>query len=802
MKEQIEFFPLDFTYKMERNKTIIYIYGKYKNEKICVIYDKFAPYLLALAEEGKTEQLIKRLNKTNLQDNTILKTEKIIKEFNGKQTEFIKVYTEFPSEIPLLHKELKKDNIQTFEYDIRYISRFLIDNKIIPIQEYSIQGEFIPSSLKTRMFKAESIFPKSDKIPKLKTLALDIETYPISNNPEPILLISFYSKGFKKVLTWKKTKHLDYLEILPDEKAMLTRFSEIINEFSPDIICGYYSDGFDLPYIKKRADILNVKLDISENHSSIQLQKGRTSSAHLEGIIHIDVYKFIKYIWGAGLRTNLFDLDSVSKELLGKKKKEVKITELEQAWDNNEDLTKFIEYNLQDSKLAYQLYNKILPQIIELVKLTHLPMFDVSRARYSRIVEGYLLYSSVVDRRIIPKKPDFKKLKARRNFTYKGAFVFEPKPDYYEHIAIFDFSSLYPSILTSFNISPDTLNKDCNESNKVFVPGKQDTWFCKNIKGFIPKVMTELIIRRQRIKEMLKNNEDSIYLKARSHAMKTIANAMYGYLGFFAARWYCNQCADSITAFGRDFISKAIQKADNKGFEVIYGDTDSVFLNLKSEDTSKAFDFMNEVNLELPGMMELTFQGYYPRGIFVELKQGSQGAKKKYALIDDKNNIIIKGFETVRRNWSTLAKKVQRDVIEIILKEDDVRKALKYVQEVIHKIQKNKFKNENFIIRTQLTKSISSYESIGPHVAVAKKIIAKGEEVKPGDTISYIITSKPGSISDKAMPTDDISEGAYDKEYYIKNQIIPAVNTIFKTLGISEEEILSNKTQSTLSKFI
>ncbi len=806
MAEKISFFPLDITYKHENNKVVLYIYGKYKKDKVCVVYDKFKPYLLAMPKHGRLDDALAYLNGRifTLNEKDIkITAEKTDKIYGNKAVEMIKIFTDFPGDIPILHKEIKKlDFIEkTFEYDIKYVTRFIIDNDFIPLQEYTAVGEFIESDLKVRKFMAERIIPKSDKLTELKVLAFDIETYPVANDPSkyPILMISLYGKDFKKVLTWQETKKLDYLEILSSEKEMLERFVEIISQYKPDVLCGYYSDGFDMPFIKERANVLNLNLDIGLNNSSIQIRKGRSTYARIEGIVHIDVFKFIRYIWGPGLNTNVFDLNSVAKELLNDTKKELRITDLKDTWDKEDELTRFVEYNLHDSRLAYELCKKILPQIAELVKLTKMPLFDASRARYSKLVEAYLSYESVKDNRIIPKTPTYDMLKERRKTSYQGAYVHEPKPGFYENIAVFDFSSLYPSIITAFNISPETLNGDCRDKN--IVPGKPDIWFCRDYKGFIPRVMTELITRRQRIKEMLKT-KSSVYLKARSYAIKTIANAMYGYLGFFAARWYCSECADSITAYGRHFISDVIKRAEENGFRVIYGDTDSVFIHLGNEKLEKAVRFVQGINAELPGMMELTFQGFYLRGIFVELKQSSQGAKKKYALIDEKGNIVIKGFETVRRNWSELAKEVQKRVIEIILKENDVKKALNYVRNVINKINKKALPNDKFIIRTQLKKTISSYESIGPHVAVAKKLKARGIDIKPGDTLEYIITEKHGSIADKAYPVDEVEDKDYDSEYYVKNQIIPGVSSIFKVLGIREQDLTSKRSQSTLSSFM
>ena len=137
---------------------------------------------------------------------------------------------------------------------------------------------------------------------------------------------------------------------------------------------------------------------------------------------------------------------------------------------------------------------------------------------------------------------------------------------------------------------------------------------------------------------------------------------------FFGVRYYCRECAASIAAFGREYIQKTIKKAQDEGFKVIYSDTDSLAVTLKGKSKKSALDFLKKINDELPSLMELELESFYPRGIFVSKKGDSQGAKKKYALIDEAGKLKIIGFETVRKDWSLIARETQLKVIEMILK--------------------------------------------------------------------------------------------------------------------------------------
>ncbi|MCX6707401.1 MAG: DNA polymerase, partial [Candidatus Woesearchaeota archaeon] len=190
-------------------------------------------------------------------------------------------------------------------------------------------------------------------------------------------------------------------------------------------------------------------------------------------------------------------------------------------------------------------------------------------------VENYLIKQAPSHNILVPNKPGHDDIKDRMTKTYKGAFVFEPKAGLYKDIAVFDFRSLYPTIIASHNISPENLNrKDCAEEDKVFVPFGEDEkhkkiWFCKARKRFIPKMIEELITRRMRIKQIMKTKKDKM-LEARSYSLKILANASYGYMGFYASRWYSIECADAVTAWGRHYIQQVIKKAQHNGFNVIY----------------------------------------------------------------------------------------------------------------------------------------------------------------------------------------------------------------------------------------
>ncbi len=815
MAEKIQFFVLDTKYKIINGKVEIYLFGKtIDNNHIIVVDDSFEPYFYVIPKKGK--ELNEKIEKLKVEQKDIVhqvtKTESVKKNYFGKEVDAIKVFTKLPGDVPIIRDIIKDWEIieSINEYDIPFTRRYLIDKGITPMTLLEAEANSINRKAKVPVFQAESIKQVGDDtLTTPSILAFDIETYnpdgkSINFEKNPILMISFYGKGIRKVITWKRFKtNKDYIEFVDSEVELIQKFKEVLERMTPDILTGYFSDGFDLPYIQKRAEKYKIKLDIGLDASELTITKRQNSKGKIPGIVHLDVLNVIKKMFSQSLKTDYYDLNSVSNELLNEKKVDVDLDNLSKVWDEKpKELEKYCDYNLQDSRLTFKLAEKILPNIIEMVKIVGLPMDETTRMGFSQLVEWYLIKQAKNFNEICPNKPKYENIRDRMINRYKGAFVFEPIPGLYKNIVIFDFRSLYPTIISSHNISPGTLNCECCRESAAKAPiDEEEYWFCKNKKGFLPTVIEELIKRRMRIKEMMKKSK-SILLDARQNNLKVLSNAFYGYFGFFNARWYSIECARSITAWGRYYIHKVIDSSEKKGFKVIYSDTDSIFLSLDGKTKSDAKQFAESINPSLPGIMELEYEGFYPAALFVSAKAGPYGAKKKYALLDSDNKVYIKGFETVRRNWSFIAKEVQKKVLDIILKDNNPDKALRYVRSIVDELREKKIELNKLIIHTQLTKDIESYTSISPHVAIAKRLREKGYEISPGMIIEFIVTGNKGKIGDRAKTPQETDEKEYDADYYINNQVIPSVERIFDVLGYKKDDLISDKEQSNLSTFI
>ncbi|MBI2558079.1 ribonuclease H-like domain-containing protein [Candidatus Woesearchaeota archaeon] len=817
MAEKIQFFPLDATYRVQDGKAVINLYGRTADGKqICILDSNFEPYFYVIPKDSSS--ISEKLEKLRVENENeaafVTKTETVAKKFLGKEVSAIKVYTNLPGSVPVIREVIKGWEIvdSTHEFDIPFVRRYFIDKNVTPLVLHQAEGEFITQKSRVAVFKADKVEQLStDTLHNPRVLAFDIETYSpfdmsIDAEKNPILMLSFYGEGFRKVFVWKRFRtDIDYIEFVESESDIIEKFKETIEKYKPDILTGYFSDGFDLPYIKTRADKHKIKLDIGFDYSELRVKSGRETTISINGITHLDIFKFIKKIIGNTLETTTYDLNAVASELLEEKKHDVSLAELPDIWDNNhENLEKFCEYNLNDSLLTYNLAVKMLPTIIELVKIVGIPIYDVNRMGFSQLVEWFIMKQAPQFNEIAPNKPHYNEVQQRRLHTYQGAFVYEPRPGLYKDIVVFDFRSLYPTILSSHNIGPDTMDCACCRDTAKAAPDENERhWFCDKRKGFIPILIEDLITRRMRIKEIIKEEQDEkfIFLDARQTSLKLLANSFYGYLGFFGARWYSIECARSITAWGRFYIHKVIDKAKKEGFIVLYSDTDSVFLTLDGKSKKDAESFAEEINLELPGLMELEYEGFYPAGIFVSAKMGPFGAKKKYALISEQGTLKIKGFETVRRNWSLIAKDVQEKVLDIILREHATEKALEYVKSVVNDLRNKRVPMEKVVIHTQLQKDILDYAAKGPHVAVAQRLINRGKSIGAGSIIKYVVTQGNDIIRNRSKLPEEVKEGEYDADYYINNQVIPAVERIFNVLGYKKEDILEMKEQTKLEGF-
>lgn len=828
---KIHFIPIDYDYFDFQGKNYAKIIGRNeKGKRVCVI-DSCPVYLWAILENGVKSSQIKKLQEkiekivldSKGRKTKVEKTEIHDKNFMGKKVKAIKIFATNYKDLHEIANHLKLKGIEKRRgYDLGFVTHYIIENQMIPMNWYEISGEVLDNSQEfggigmhldvdvcLKLIDKKVLAQGGRAIPRHngnltnfnpKILAYDIEVDELEIGKGEILMVSLVSKNFKKVLTWKKTNSKQsYVEVVKDESELIEKFIEYVKKISPDFLVGYFSDGFDLPYLKARAEKNKIPLKLGLDGSQPKFSRGINLSGKINGIVHVDILKFIRTSYSQYMKSETMSLKEVASEFLGDTKKDFEIKHSSVLKEN--EWKKYFEYNLHDSVLTYKLFEKFFPDLLEFSRIIQEPIFDVSRNGLSKQVEGYILHNLDKFNEIPEKRPIHEEISQRRHREkVEGAFVYEPKPGLYENIGMFDFTSMHTSIIISMNISKATLLQK-PEKDSHNIETREGKFHFSKKPGFFPLLLKEIFEKRKKYKQEYKKNPTAI-TKARSNAFKLLSASVHGYIGFFGARYYSLESSASILAFVRKFNKEAIEKIEKQGYEVIYGDTDSIAFALGDKTKKQTKEFLKKLNSQLPGIMELELDGFYNRGLWITKRSGTIGAKKKYALIDEKGDLKIRGFETVRRDWCPLARQVQNKVINQILKNGNEKKSLEYVKEIVKKIKSREIDKSNLMVRTQLKKPISEYKAISPHVVAAKKMQERGMPVDMGELIEYFIAETRGKkklVRDKVKLPDE--KGEYNIKYYLERQILPAIENIFQVFGINTKEIIDGKKQMTLGEF-
>ena len=821
-----DFIPVDYDYFDFEGKNHIRIIGRdRRGKRVCVI-DSCPVYLWAVLSrdlgQSKIKDLMEKIKKIRLdskgRQTRVEAVELHEKNFLGQRVKALKI---FATNYKDLHDNADRlalpGIVNRRGYDLGFITHYIIERQIAPLQWYEIEGEIIDNSGEFGGIDQELQVDlcmklqnhKRLEIPNFspKVLTYDIETDEFKIGEGEILMISLVSEDFKKVITWKgsleRQRHekpkADYVEYVKDEAELLKKFVYYVKKISPDFLVGYFSDGFDLPYLKTRATKLKVSLSLGLDNTQPRFFRGALPTGKISGIVHIDLMKFIQTAYSQYMQSETLSLNEVSREFLGDTKKDFKFKHSSKI--KKEEWDSYFEYNLHDSVLAYGLFQKFWPDMLEFTRIMQEPIFSVSRNGMSNNVEDYIMHNLGRFNEIPEKRPIHDEISARmRREKYEGAFVFEPIPGLYEDVCIFDFTRFWPSIIVTFNLSRSSFSeKKAKDFLEVEVKGKR-LYFSKKPE-FFPQMLREIIEKRKQYKHELKEKPDAIK-KARSNAFKLLANASYGYQGFFGARYYCPEASAAATSISRDFIKQTIDKINKAGYEVIYSDTDSVSFKLNNHTEKQALDLLKELNENLPGIMELELEGFFTRGLWVTKRTGTIGAKKKYALMGRDGKLKIRGFETVRRDWCHLARELQNRIIRLVLEDGNETRALQYLKEVVKKVKQREINREDITIRTMLQKPIEEYKAISPHVIAARKMREQKIPISGGNLIEYFIAEtreKKKLVRDKVKLPDE--KGEYNIEYYLKKQILPAVENILQVFGVNISEVIEGKRQTKLGDF-
>ena len=777
--EELEFYLLDVTYDVVGSEPHIIMYAITRDGRRVVLRDRsFRPYFYVILEEGVDPSLIAtKIKALSELGSPVIRVEPVDKKYYGRPVKTLKVTTVIPESVRRYRERVReiKGVKDVVEADIRFSMRYILDKELRPCGWHVARVKEQPS---TKSFRVDSEYEivgdvrslEESTPPKdLRLMAVDIEVYTEHGSPkpsrDPVMIIGTGTPngGVKQFVA----------EDLND-KRVIEEFVSYILDQDPDIVVGYNSNHFDWPYLIERARVLGVRFDIGRK---VGVPPSTSTYGHVSipGRLNVDLYNYAEEIPEIKLKS----LDVVA-EYLGVMKREertlIDYTEFPKYWKTREGREKLLKYNADDVVSTLGLSDKFLPFAMQLSYVTRLPLDQVGAASVGFRLEWVLMYEAYKRDELIPNREE------REAEPYKGAVVFKPVPGIHENIAVLDFTSMYPSIMIKYNVGPDTIETgECIEELHNIAP-EVGHCFRASPPGFFKSVLSKLLQLRKAIREEMKRYPPTSYeyrlLDERQRAIKILANATYGYMGWAGARWYCKPCAEAVTAWGRQLIRKAVELATSLGLKTIYGDTDSLFVTYIPE---KVKQFIELVEKELG--FEIKLDKVYKRVFFSE-------AKKRYAGLLEDGRVDIVGFEAVRGDWAEIAREVQESIIEILLKEGSVEKAVEYVRGVINSLTQGKIPIEKLIIWKTLTKPIEQYEATAPHVSAAKKLIKQGFKVEVGDKVGYVVVKGAGSISDRAYPYQFVKDPrAIDYNYYIDHQILPAALRILEYFGVTEVQL-------------
>ncbi len=585
---------LDIDYITRGDKAVVRLFGREKTDgegnSIIVLDDGFKPYIYV--DPHNLEQCHEQLN-----DLDLVQIEKVKMKDLGQTREFLKVTFNHPQDVPKLRDTIRdlSQVKEIKEYDIPFYRRYLIDKGLFPLGELEVEVTkaspeacSISEDIGTSVVELTGqIKPFSSDFPDLKILSLDIEVYNPKGMPnaedDPIIMISLSSnQGLRKVISTAESP-LDFVERVKDEREMLQRFVAIVEEENPDILIGYNSDNFDFPYLRDRAALLDVPLNLGTDGSGLKFMKrGFANAALVKGRVHVDLYLIMRRY----LQLDRYTLERVYLELFDEDKYDIPGDEIHEYWDDcGSKLEQLCNYSLDDAVAVTKIGEKMIPLTLELTRIVGQPFFDVARMATGQQVEWYLIRKAHEQGEVVPNKPSSSQYSTRRGKRAAGGYVKDPVKGLHENIVYFDFRSLYPSIIISKNVSPDTLVDEC-DPNDCNISPEGGYKFLKEPAGFVPSIIGNILGERVRLKTKMKESEDEEerkILNVQQEALKRLANSMYGVYGYSRFRWYRLECADAITAWGRDYIKKTMAKAEKFGFKPVYADTDGFYAVYEGE---------------------------------------------------------------------------------------------------------------------------------------------------------------------------------------------------------------------------
>ncbi|MBD1582569.1 DNA polymerase II [Pseudoalteromonas sp. S16_S37] len=667
-------------------------------------------------------------------------------------------------------KQLLAAHITLYEEDIRHCDRFLMERFVRGgawVQGTQVQCDGY-TLLKSAKFKANPTFK-----PQFTVLSLDIEC-----DGEGVLFsIGLVSEQYRSVIMIGKppvgpdsSSDHSYIEWVNDECELLHVLMDKMRDFNPDVIIGWNIIEFDFVVLAERAQMLGIDLILGRDDRPIDVYKGNYVRVLIPGRVVIDGIDTLK---NATYHFDSFRLANVAEKVLGETKLIEQDDRLEEIIRQfNEDKLTLAAYNLKDCELVLAIFSKLklIDFAIARSQLTGLELERMggSVAAFTNFYLPMLHRSGYVAPNLCEHG---------LSFESPGGYVMESKPGLYKNVIVLDFKSLYPSIIRTFCIDPMGLIEGLRNPKNA-VEGFHEGRFSRDLHH-LPRIVAQLTDARQQAKQ----DDDSML----SQAIKIIMNSLYGVLGSKGCRFYDPRLSSSITLRGHEIMQTTKQVIESRGLDVIYGDTDSTFVKLPDSWSlqkcqAEADRLVEAVNrhwqkhcaeaYQLTSYLEIEFETLYHNFFMPTIRGQAIGSKKRYVgevYVNNTSKLVFKGMESVRSDWTEIAKKYQQDVIEAFFNGADLFSITKRYKERIYAGEVDSM----LLYSKRLGKDPELYiKNIPPHVKAARDKMRrdKNSHFKKGSLVKYYIT--------KSGPLIDPTPGELDYEHYVEKQIYPILKML------------------------
>lgn len=762
-QESFRGFLLQSNYRIENGKPVLYLYGRLENRQSFLVREsRQQPHFLIRDKDvGHPALRGRRIKSSDYQT------------FDGHRA--AKVIFQTPQDMLSDRDRLHHQQIPTYEADLRFTEAYLIRKNIRGGVEIFGTPEFA-DPLVDVIFNDPDIRPTAIEF-QPTVLSFDIETDPAARE---LLAISMYGPTTDEVIVVdpKKRKMPERTTAVGSPIDGIQLFVERVRELDPDVLLGWNVIDFDLAVLLRIARRNRTSLCLGRSNADVRTLSARgffgSSRAVIQGRMVLDGIGLIR---GAFIPFSEHNLDSVAREVLGEGK-----AVIEKVHDRageiltryHEDLEGFVEYSRADARLAYQIVEKL--NLISLaVKRSKLTGMSLDRVA-SSIASFDFVYLSQLEKRKIRAPSMLTNREPYRN-RHSGALVLEPNPGYYRNVWTFDYRSLYPSIIRTFNIDPLTLSTD--QESKDVIRTTNDACYRRE-PAILPTFLDELFTERERARAAA----DQIS----SQAIKILMNSFYGVLATPHSRFHNPEMANSVTSLGRHFLRFAKSWFEDHGYTVLYGDTDSVFVESDITNAKEASDIGEQLRQEfncdltsyirrtwqLHNKIELELEHLYTKFFLQHMRRSKSGSRKRYVGFDYRTQkIVFVGLESVRRDWTELAKDLQREMFRRLFAEESVDE---YLRAYIAKLRTGAL-DEKLIYRKRLRKPLHEYRKVSPPYVVAGRKLES-----PTRVVEYVMTTEgPEPV--------ELLTHAPDHEHYLQKQIQPVVQPILEVLGRDFQQI-------------